>query len=311
MSYGLCSGYWICKGPPGGSQIPRESDVVIIYYHGGAYCFGDALDSTLLLLRGAEIASAARGISISIFSARYTLAPAGGTFPLQQRQALAAYRYLLDVERVPAEKIVIAGASAGSHLALTCLLGIAEAGLPKPAAGLLLFPWISLHNDSPSFRRNKHKCVLTKSLLDRCAALVLGKGRKEEGTVEGVRWDGLELEDLNRPLRHGKTWKQILPSFMWINVGEHDVFFDDIQTFKKHAEADGAHVDVDITPRAAHAWHAGDRPIAYKLLKMQPDDEIPAGKLPGCENVSQGLVTVWDLAMRQKGTGAKIATKQV
>ncbi|CAK7211180.1 hypothetical protein SBRCBS47491_001026 [Sporothrix bragantina] len=301
VSDGLCQGYWVCRGPPGSSQNPRDSDVVIIFYHGGAYCFGDALDSTLLLLRGAEIASAARDISISIFSARYTLAPAGGTFPLQQRQALAAYRHLIDVEKVPAEKIVIAGASAGSHLALTCLLGIAEVGLPKPAAGLLLFPWISLKNDSPSFRRNKHKDVLTKSLLDRCAALVVGKGSEDTGAHEGVDWNQLELVDLNRPLQgKSKNWKQALPAYTWMNVGEHDMFFDDIHKFKKNAEADGARVDVDITPKVPHGWHAGDRAKVNMVLKLQPDDEIPAGLVPGCENVGEGLITVWDQAMRRK-----------
>ncbi|CAK7222844.1 hypothetical protein SCUCBS95973_004974 [Sporothrix curviconia] len=293
VSDGLCSGYWVCKGPLGGSQIPRESDVVLLYYHGGAYCFGHPLESAMLLLRSIEIASAARNISISVFSARYTLAlSGGGTFPLQQRQALAAYRHLLDVEKVPAEKI---------------------AGLPKPAGGLLLFPWTNLKSDSPSFRRNKHKDVLTKSLIDRCAGLVTGSKKGWNGTGDDtwaahhdddddINWDELELVDLTRPLQQGKVrnWKDILPSFTWMNVGEHDMLFDDIHAFKRNAEADGARVDMDITPKMPHGWHAVDRPMVDMLLKLQPEDKIPAGKLPGSENVGAGLITVWDQAMRRK-----------
>ncbi|CAK7219647.1 hypothetical protein SEUCBS140593_003965 [Sporothrix eucalyptigena] len=297
VSDGLCNGFWICRGPPGSSQHPRESDIVLMYIHGGAYCFGEPLGSTLLLLRAAEIAAAARSVSVSIFTVAYTLAPAGGTFPLQQCQAVAAYRHLLDVERIPSEKIVIGGESAGSHLALTCLLGVAEARLPKPAGALFLFPWISLKNESPSFERNKHKDVLTKSLLDRCADLVIGpnNGKPGAGVQEGIDWDQLELVDLNLPLGPGRgNWKQILPSFTWMNVGEHDMFFDDIVAFRKTAEADGARMEVNVTPKKPHGWHAEDRPMANTLLQMSPDETFPSEKLPGCENVGNGLITVWD-----------------
>lgn len=311
VSTGLGSAYWICKGRPRSSsqpprqqqQDPRESDLVLLYLHGGAYCFGEPLGSTLLLLRAAEIA-AARGVSVSIFSAGYTLAPTG-TFPLQQRQAVAAYRYLLDVEHISPDNIVVGGESAGAHLALTCLMGIAQAKLPKPAGSLLLFPWISLTNSSPSFDRNKDKDVLSKSLLDRCAGEVLGTGADAAGsnTYEGVNWDQLELVDLTRPPTKGKgealTWKQILPSFTWINVGEHDNFYDDIQTFRRQAEADGARVELDITPKKPHGWHAGDRPKAKALCQMGPDAEVPAGMLPGCENVGNALLRVWDEAVSQ------------
>ncbi|KIH86633.1 hypothetical protein SPBR_08472 [Sporothrix brasiliensis 5110] len=315
VSTGLGSAYWVCKGRPRGSSQPprkqhpdpRESDLVLFYLHGGAYVYGEPLGSTLLLLRAAEIA-AARGVNVSIFTVGYTLAPTG-TFPLQQRQAVAAYRYLLDVERVSPDQIVVSGESAGAHLALTCLMGIAQAKLPTPAASLLLFPWISLTNSSPSFERNKYKDVLTKSLLDRCAAEVLGKDAGAgagAGTgsniYEGVNWDQLELVDLTRQPTKDKgatplAWNQILPSFTWINVGEHDMFFDDIQTFIRQAEADGARVQLDMTQKKPHGWHSGDRSKANEFVQMDPDEAVPEGMLPGCDNVGQALLRVWDEAV--------------
>ncbi|KAL1892120.1 hypothetical protein Sste5346_007275 [Sporothrix stenoceras] len=316
VSTGLGSAYWICKGRPRKlSEAPRtqhldsrESDLVLFYIHGGAYVFGEPLGSTLLLLRAAEIA-AARGVNVSIFTVGYTLAPTG-KFPLQQRQAVAAYRYLLDVEHISADKIVVAGESAGAHLAMTCLAGIAQANLPKPAASLLLFPWVSLTNSSPSFERNKYKDVLTKSLLDRCAAEVIGTeaDKAESNVYEGIDWDQLELVDLTRPPTKGdgKTlnWKQIMPEFTWINVGEHDMFYDDIQTFIRQATDDGARIELDITPKKPHGWHAGDRPNAQKLIEMSPDAEVPAGMLPGCENVGNALLRVWDEAVSKSSSRA-------
>lgn len=325
VSTGLGSAYWICKGRPRGSSEPprtqhpdpRESDLVLFYIHGGAYVFGEPLGSTLLLLRAAEIA-AERGVNVSIFTVGYTLAPTG-KFPLQQRQAVAAYRYLLDVEHISADKIVVAGESAGAHLAMTCLSGIAQANLPKPAASLLLFPWISLTNSSPSFERNKHKDVLTKTLLDRCATEVLGTEANNadqavqadpNATYEGINWDQLELVDLTRPPTKAKgdgknlNWKQIMPEFTWINVGEHDMFYDDIQTFVRQAEADGARIELDITPKKPHGWHAGDRPNADTLIKMEPDAQVPAGMLPGCENVGNALLRVWDKAVSKHSSRA-------
>ncbi|KAH6995375.1 Alpha/Beta hydrolase protein [Ilyonectria destructans] len=245
VSTGACEGYWICKGPPGNSQTPKESDVVLLWMHGGAYCFGHPLAAAVSLLRVAEI-MAARGVSISIFSVEYTLAPTA-VFPWQQLESVAAYRHLLEVENIKPDRIIVAGDSAGGHLALTCLMALPQEKLPRPAGALLLYPWISLKNSSPSFEQNKNKDMLNKKLLDRCAELATGVATNADSAE-------MDLIDLTRPLRNGLTWKRILPARTWINVGAHDVFVHDIQTFVQEAKVSRALVDLEITAGMPHGW---------------------------------------------------------
>lgn len=211
--------------------------------HGGAYCFGNPLAAAINLLRVAKIA-AARGVSISIFSLDYTLAPTA-TFPCQQLESVAAYCHLLDVESIEPDRIFVAGESAGGHLALTCLMALSQEKLPKPAGA---FPWINLGNSSPSFEQNKNKDILSKKLLDRCTELATGVAVDADSAQ-------IDLMDLTGALRNGVDWKRVLPSRTWINIGAHDLFVDDIRKFVQQATASGARVELEVTGGMPHGWH--------------------------------------------------------
>ncbi|KAL4785272.1 Alpha/Beta hydrolase protein [Aspergillus varians] len=264
VSSDSCNGYWICKGPPGKLRSVQESDMVCLWFHGGAYCFGDPLGPAVSLLRVAKIA-ATRGVSISIFSVEYTLAPAA-TFPQQQCEATAAYRHLLEAEGISAERIIIAGDSAGG--------------------ALLLYPWINLTNNSPSFESNRDKDMISKRFLDRCVEAVIG----ERGRVEA-----LNLEDLVNPWEPGteQDWKEILPSFTWVNVGAHDVLLHDVQTFVQRAKAKGAQLELKITPSKPHRWNFDlDKESEDLYCKLRPDDQVPAGMMTGSSTIAEGLLTV-------------------
>ncbi|GLA33570.1 hypothetical protein AnigIFM63309_000401 [Aspergillus niger] len=280
------SGYWLCKGPPGKPQEPNESDIVLFWLHGGAYISGDPLGAASVLLRVAEIA-ASRGTSTSIFTLDYTLAPEK-KIPHQQRQAVAAYRHLLEVERVDASNIIVAGESAGGHLALSFLVTLADTtDLHKPAGGLLLFPWVNLANTSPSFIQNKHKDILTKHLLDRCARAAVGNAA---GNNDITRF---ELVDLTKPRKNGQSWRQIMPAQTWINVGTHDLFVQEIQSFVELARADGARVELELADGMQHGWQfSKDRHWERQYCALDPADKVPSGMMPGSENIAEGLLMV-------------------
>ena len=79
------------------------------------------------------------------FAIDYRLAPEH-PFPAAEDDALAAYRWLLSQGHDPA-KIVVAGDSAGGHLAVALALRLRSEGLPAPAALALFGPLID-----PSYR---------------------------------------------------------------------------------------------------------------------------------------------------------------
>lgn len=280
------SGYWLCKGPPGEPQEPKESDIVLYWIHGGAYIAGDPLGAAPVLLRIVEIA-ASRGISTSIFTLDYTVAPEK-TLPHQQHQAVAAYRHLLEVEGVHASKIIVAGESAGGHLALSFLMTLADTtDLQRPAGALLLFPWVNLANSSPSFIQNKHKDILTKHLLDRCSRAAVGNAAGNNNITQN------ELVDLAKPRKNGQSWRQVMPAHTWINVGTHDLFVHEIQNLVELARADGARVELELTDGMHHGWQfSKDKHWERQYCALDPDDEVPTGMMPGSENIAEGLLMV-------------------
>jgi acetyl esterase/lipase len=288
VSNDLCKGTWIC----GGASHERNPDqkqknrIILLWLHGGAYYFGHSLSSAVTLLRVSEIVGS-QGFALSIFSLQYTLAP-DGKFPTQQKEAVTAYQYLLSLGFDP-QRIIIAGESAGGHLAISCLLGLAaaEGDVPKPRGALLLYPWVNLQHNSPSFKTNKHRDALNKRLLDRCAEAV--RARNGETGVEGK----LGLVDFTkpRPFDGDRSWKDILPAKTWVNVGSHDVFLHDIKSFVATAEADGADVELQVTPRMGHGWQLGlDRATEKEYCGLRSGQDVPKGIMRGSDNFAEGLL---------------------
>ncbi|TBW35338.1 alpha/beta hydrolase [Siculibacillus lacustris] len=108
---------------------------VILHLHGGGWTFG-SIDSHDDLTRRLAVASGRPVLSLD-----YRLAPEH-PFPAPLDDALAALDFL---ERgglgrpIAARRLVVAGDSAGAHLALAALLARRDAGRPALAAGLLFY----------------------------------------------------------------------------------------------------------------------------------------------------------------------------
>lgn len=109
---------------------------VVLYLHGGGYVVG-SLDSHRHL--AAEIGRAARSRTLAV---DYRLAPEY-PFPAAVDDALAAYRFLLSGGIQPGG-ITIAGDSAGGGLVVAAMLAIRDAGLPQPACGWPISPWVDM-----------------------------------------------------------------------------------------------------------------------------------------------------------------------
>ncbi|KAJ5760725.1 hypothetical protein N7520_007881 [Penicillium odoratum] len=139
------------------------SDMTILYLHGGAYLMMDPCTHRV------PVATLARLTGAQILSVRYRLAPQN-PFPAALVDALTAYLSLIHPPRgslhepVPANKIVIAGDSAGGNLTLVLLQTLLtlrrtsrpvtfhgkEVNIELPAGVAGISPWCDVSLSMPS-----------------------------------------------------------------------------------------------------------------------------------------------------------------
>lgn len=114
---------------------------IMLYIHGGAYYFGSVDEHRYQMQRHA------RKLKARVFAPRYRLAPQF-PFPCGLQDAIAAYLHLL--EKHDPSTIIVAGDSAGGGMTLSMLCTLRDQGIPLPAGGVLLSPWVDLTHSFPS-----------------------------------------------------------------------------------------------------------------------------------------------------------------
>lgn len=121
-------------GEPAGAEADAATEVkfdgvngTIVYFHGGGYAFGSPLTHARIGKRLGELTG------LRVVLPAYPLAPEH-RWPAQLDAVIAS---VLNVSRDGSEPIVLAGDSAGGHLALVTALELARQG--RRVAGLLLF----------------------------------------------------------------------------------------------------------------------------------------------------------------------------
>lgn len=118
-----------------GRGVDRR-DRVILYLHGGAFVMCGLNTHRPLVARVSEAARA------PVLNLGYRHLPATDLAG-SVADCLAGYRWLLDVGWRP-EQIIVAGDSAGGHLAVALVTRLLAEGLPRPAGVVALSPWLDL-----------------------------------------------------------------------------------------------------------------------------------------------------------------------
>lgn len=141
---------------------PPWSERVYLYFHGGALVFGGGRYAA------AFGAAEADRLGVATISVDYRMPP-DHPFPAAPEDGLAVYRELIRTH--DPRHLVIGGSSAGGNLAAAVTLMVRDAGLPLPAAVVLLTPEVDLTEAGDTFRTNELLDVTLKKGLPECNAL--------------------------------------------------------------------------------------------------------------------------------------------
>jgi acetyl esterase/lipase len=206
-----------------------DSADVVLYLHGGAYVLGTALAGAGL---AAELARRAGARAVSV---DYRLAPEH-PYPAGLSDAVAAYRALLE-SGVAADRICLAGESAGGGLALAALVALRDDGLPSPSCAVLMSPWVDLTLSGPS--------LAGKAGVD---PALTGEGLRRRAADYAGAAD--PAESLVSPLFADLTG---LPPLL-VQAGSHEILLDDATRLAARAAAADVVVTLDVTPGVPHVF---------------------------------------------------------
>ena len=221
-----------------GSQPPRT----VLHMPGGGFVMGATQAHRLMAAR------LARATDAAVALVHYRLAPEH-PFPAGLDDCVTAYRQLLDAG-VPPETIVLSGDSAGGGLALSCLLRIRDAGLPLPAAAVLLSPVADLSYAGESRRRNAWADpILPNDERNVLAELYLGDTATDDPLASPL------FADLSG-----------LPPLL-ILVGSTEVLLDDALRVAAKVRRQGGECECEVWHEMPHDWMLwGMLPEAKKAL---------------------------------------------
>jgi len=207
-----------------------DANRVLLYLHGGGYLIGSVQSHRPMIER------ATKAINGRVLALNYRLAPEN-PFPAAVEDAVAAYRWLLE-RGYAAERIALAGDSAGGGLTIAALVAIRDAGLAMPACAVPISPWTDMEctGDSIVSRASVDPMVQKEILLQMGGTYLNGADAKSP---------------LAAPLHADFTG---LPP-MLIHVGDAEVLLDDSIRIEQKMKAAGVDVTVEVWDDMIHVWH--------------------------------------------------------
>jgi acetyl esterase/lipase len=204
------------------SDDTRDDASMLYDIHGGALIAGGGSACRLMGI------SAARRAGLHTWAVDYRMPP-DHPYPTPLDDCVAVYRALLDIK--PADKIVVAGSSAGGNLAAALMLRARAEGLPMPRALLLFTPEVDLTESGDTFDTNAGVDYVLINRLTESIALYA---------------NGHDLSDpLLSPLFGDVS--AFPPTFL--QAGTRDLFLSN--TVRMHRKLRAANVEAEL-----HIWEA-------------------------------------------------------
>lgn len=221
----------VAAGPCGGDLIQRtdtDKRRLIIYFHGGGFFFGSSRSHRVIATH------LARASGISVLAPDYRLAPENPA-PAAHDDAVETYKWALAQGYDPAA-IAICGDSAGGNLALSVAVRAKKAGLPQPAALMLMSPALDLAGIGESHRSVPDAPLLTPELMAIFNACYIGDGDRKSETVTPFYSDFTGLPPV------------------LVHVGSWEILRDDSITVVERLKAAGVDAELKVFDGMVHSW---------------------------------------------------------
>jgi acetyl esterase/lipase len=210
--------------------VPRgwKDGATFIHLHGGGYTLCSTITHRMMIA-DLCVAAQARGLGVD-----YRLAPEH-PFPAALDDCESTYHALLQ-QGVPPGRIVLTGDSAGGTLVLATMFRLREKGLPMPAAGVLMSPWVDITCPGRTFRDHAASDYLPVPRLHGYADLYRGDEPAQSVFISPIHAD---LEGL--------------PPLL-LQAGNAEVMIADIIDFEARARAAGVDITFQTWDGMPHAF---------------------------------------------------------
>jgi len=221
------------SGIPGAIFTPRKNvntKSIIVYLHGGGYCFGSSLTTHKL-----GLTKLAKQTRIVCYSVDYRLAPEH-QYPAALDDAVIAWKHI--VSQHPNCNIILAGDSAGGGLSLALMMYLRDNNEQLPDSSVLFSPWTDLTCSGNTYQ--------TKAKYDPMFTTDMPKDSVKNYVPENVE----KTEPYVSPL-HGNYTN--LPRTL-VLVGENEILLDDSRLLGQKAKESGVDMEIDIWPNMFHDW---------------------------------------------------------
>lgn len=218
-------------GVPGALVTPAEPRAgrVMLYIHGGGYFSGGSAGYYGIAGHFAKLLGA------SVYIPDYRLAPEH-LFPAPLDDVTRAYAWLV-AEPQRAERIVLAGDSAGGAMLVSAMVRARNAGLRLPAGGVAISPWANLEMTGASYTtRDGVDPLCSREILALMARSILGTTRPNDPEVSPVFAD-----------------VRGLPPIL-VQIGESEVMLSDAIRLATHLADSRVRTSLEVWPDMFHVW---------------------------------------------------------
>lgn len=239
---GVVEGEWL---RPAGTS---ERDGTVLYIHGSGYVCSSPKTHRVITVALARLAR------LPVFAVRYRLAPSH-RFPAAADDVRAAYRWLLE-QGIRAERIALAGDSAGGHLAIGLAVEGCRDGLPAPAGMYLLSPLVDASWELARARdRERPDPTVSAARAKRITDLYFSGADQSDARIGLLSCDAAALP----------------PSL--VQAGGLEMLSADAEAFADYVRGAGGDCELQVWPGQLHVFQALHRivPEGRHALELGAD----------------------------------------